>query len=354
MLISEKYTEDLKYLIYGQGYDIRIHALQTSLLILDVKYYNELNINDINFGYHCSITENIVTEYQRYNKLNIDGKINLDTWNSIFNQLKVLKRCTIIQTGPRSIEVIGTNELLEGSNVNDTSSEESNISSSIDGTTNGDVFSNAVSDNISYEESLSGKSYLDIMNNYSTDSKDTSYFDFQYNKANGGKSFDELVYNYIVSGGKVYNNASYSYNINGSESWDYKYITPIIFNSNGSSNKDYDYIYNLLSNSIYEGNLNLSPMEVSFSNTDNVGKFINPFAKSTNKPYFSPYSDVGFKNDALKNSKFDITIVYGPKGSKARKIIEVTPMAVSQEINASGEPIYDLYEFIAKDVVDGM
>lgn len=353
MLISERYTDDLKSLTYGQGYDIRIHALQTTLLILDVKYYDDLNINDINFGYHCSITESIIKEFQIYNNLIFDGKINLETWNSIFAQLKVLKGCTIIQTGPRNIDVIGSNELLEGTNINGNDSNTSNSSDSNIEISDNSISANIVSDNISYEKNSNGKSYLEALNNLSTDGKDTSYFYYQYNKSNGGKSFDDLVYNYIVSGGKVYNNASYSYNINGGESWDYKYITPIMFNSSGSANKDYDYIYNLLSNSIYEGNLDLSPMSVSFSNND-IGKFINPFTASTNKPYFSPYAEPNFKNDALKNSKFDITIVYGPKGSKARKIIGVTPMAMSQEINASGEPIYDVYEFIAKDVVDGI
>lgn len=32
-------------------------------------------------------------------------------------------------------------------------------------------------------------------------------------------------------------------------------------------------------------------------------------------------------------------------------IKEVTPISVYQEMDASGEPIYDIYEFVAKDVV---
>lgn len=344
MLLSERYTDDLKNLIYGQGYDVRVHAVQTSILILDIKYYEGLNINDINFGYYCSITEAMVLAFQKYNKLTIDSKLNEETWDSIFKQLKILKECTIIQTGPRSIDVIGIDNLLWDSNIDGS-----------DDSTTGEIPNNNidVSDNISYEEDLGGKSYLDNLNQFLPNGEDTSYFYHKYNESYGGKTFDDLVYNYIVSGGKVYNNASYSYNIEGSESWDYKYLTPLVFSSSGSANKDYDYIYNLLSNSIYEGNLDLSPMTVSFSN-NNVGKFLNPFTKSTNKPYFSPYAESNFKNDALKNSKFDITIVYGAKGSKARKIIGVTPMAMSQEVNASGEPIYDVYEFIAKDVVDGL
>lgn len=346
MLLSERYADSLKYLTYGQGYDIRIHAFQTAILILDVKYYEDSNINDINFGYYCSTTEDMVSQFQKYNNITIDKKINKETWESVFTQLKVLKKCTIIQTGPKRIEVIGTDDLL-GNNIIDTNNDLDTGYSSDDNIN--------ITDNISYIENLNGENYLDNLNQFlPSNSGDTSsFFYYKYNESYGGKSFDDLVYNYIVSGGKVYNNASYSYNINGGESWSNKYITPLIFNSYGSANKDYDYIYNLLANSIYEGNLDASPMAVSFSNND-IGKFINPFAKSTNKPYFSPYSEVNFKNDALKNSKFDITIVYGSKGSKARKIIAVTPMAMSQEINASGEPIYDVYEFIAKDVVDGM
>jgi hypothetical protein len=53
----------------------------------------------------------------------------------------------------------------------------------------------------------------------------------------------------------------------------------------------------------------------------------------------------------LRRSRFDVTIVYGAKGETARKILDVTPIAVTQEMNASGEPIYDVYEFVGRDVV---
>lgn len=353
MLISERYTDDLKLLKYGQGYDIRIHAIQTTLLILDPIYFDKINTNDLNFGYYCSSTESIITEFQKYNKLVSDGKLTLETWNSIFSQLKILKNCSVIQTGPKSIDIIGANELLEGNNINSSNNSKVPTLSDNEDNISSDVILSIASDNLAYEENTSGKSYLSNINNFSSNLKNNSLLYYQYNNLSGGKTFDDLAYNYIVSGGRVYNNASYSYNLTGSESWDYKYITPIMFNSTGGENKDYDYIYNLLANSVYDGNINLSPMAVSFSNND-IGKYLGPLGKSTNKTYFSPYAENKFKNDALKNSKFDITIVYGPKGSKARKIIEVTPMAMSQEVNASGEPIYDIYEFIAKDVVDGI
>ncbi|MER0278671.1 hypothetical protein ABRY18_00645 [Clostridioides difficile] len=56
--------------------------------------------------------------------------------------------------------------------------------------------------------------------------------------------------------------------------------------------------------------------------------------------------------NTLKKSKFSISLIYGDKKEKYRKIIGVSPISVSQEIDTTGNPVYDIYEFIAKDVIE--
>lgn len=57
-------------------------------------------------------------------------------------------------------------------------------------------------------------------------------------------------------------------------------------------------------------------------------------------------------SDITRKSGYDITIVYGPNKQHYRKLCDVIPRSKSQEVNSSGEAIYDIIEFIARDVVE--
>lgn len=385
--IADQYKNYLKTITYGNGYDVRIHGLQTALSVLGYIVRDNVNKNNVQYGYHGVDTENMIKDYQSDRGFVNDGIIDEKTWDYIFYDLMVKYKVTVVQTGERQVSLYDIDKLLEIENNN------SNIQSGnsgvvidpngndggIDGTINAPSYDN----DLSYPNNNNG--FLLNDSDYSgtgfqsfgdgTDYPDIGFHTFGgvggytnggsnslnglYDYANGGENsysfigafntngnanFDELVYNYMVSGGEVYNGLTYNYNIEGSQSW---HSDRVDYYTAGSSNKDYDYIYNLFANSVYEGALRTDPLWSSASDT-NVGHYNRSFEKVTQKPFFSP-GNIG----KLRGSKFDITIVYGAKGENARKIVEVTPISVTQEFDASGEPIYDLYEFIAKDVVYG-
>lgn len=352
-LISDKYSDSLANLEYTGDYDVRIHAVQSIILILYSDYLSDLIINEINFGYHCYITEQLIREFQKINDLNITGILDENTWNEIHEKFKQLKHCAVVQTGPKRIAIIDIDNLLGDYILNNNIENDNSLLDYIESDT---VANNTV---IGYENIDGGKNFIEYLKGYGIYGFDTSILNLYYTSLESGKRFDELAYNYIVSGGRVFNNVSFGYNIgNGGETWHEEYLTPSIYvNPEIDNHKDYDYIYNLLSNTIYKGNVDLSPMNVSYSSND-IGKFVGKYGSSTNNPFFSNYGyeDPYFASGTgtLRKSKFDIEIIYGTKGYKSRKILDVIPMSISQEVDASGEPIYDIYEFIARDVVDGI
>lgn len=354
MLISERYDESLKNIQYKSEYDIRIHAIQSAILILIDTLFpgTEVDVSNINYGYYCPTTEGIIKQFQTLNNKTATGILDEEIWNLIFAYLKNIKGCTIIQTGQKSISIVEIDKYLQ----NDVQISYENNSEIKSNTDTNLSYSNTDNGGVSYTD-LNG-TFLDYLKNLVPNGYDTSYIETIYKDGIGGKTFDEVIYEYIVSGGSIYNNVSFGYNIsNSGESWHSDYLTPLQYNVSGSANKDYDYIYNLLANTIYTGNVDLSPTNVSFSN-NNIGKFSGKYGNSTNQSFFSNegYTDAYFSGriKTLRKRKFDIEIIYGAKATKSRKIIGVIPISVSQEIDASGEPIYDVYEFIAKDVIDGI
>lgn len=342
----ESYMPYLYDVKYGFGYDVKIHALQTSLSLLGYTNAYGVNKNDIQFGYYCVNTEAMLIAFQKDNKLSI-GKIDKQTWLIIFNMLKDRCNCYINEIDTNKIIISGIDSFIDSS---------SNLSNQILGGETifysprypqNDRESYPVIDNESITDG--GELFQDSILQIPSSGRVTSPSDLMYGDLSGAKKFDELVYNYIVSGGKVYNNLNLSYNISGGKSWNEEYLTPVEYrNYSGSANKDYDYIYSLLANSIYEGNFDSGPIDVSNSDASSVGVYTGNYDSSTNEPFFRPENI-----DELRRSRFDITIVYGAKGVKSRKILSVVPISVAQEVNASGEPVYDLYEFVAKDIIEG-
>ena len=381
--ISEKYDDSLSKIVFNDYYDIRIHSVQTAILILYGEYLSDLNLNEINYGYYCPITESLIKEFQKINGMNVTGVLDKETWNKIHLLLKALKGSVIIQSGTKRIALVDVDALLNEYITNGNKNEDNTVFEyEISNGSNYNEFTQ-------YENSNGNVNYIEYLKDYELNGIDTSFSDLGYGDSNSGKIFDEMIYNYIVNGGTNYGNANFAYNIstggttynannlsynlnngsivtgnisfgynigNGGESWHEKYLATSYPVSNAGSNRDYDYIYNLLANSIYEGNVDTTPVNVSYSNS-NVGKFKGKYGESNNDSFFttSGYTDPYFSSGTmtLRKSKFDIEIVYGAKGNKSRKILDVMPISVSQEVDASGEPIYDIYEFIARDVVDG-
>lgn len=365
--IANYYDKTLEKLSYSKTYNIKVHAVQTALNLLDYIDIEGVNANTIRYGYYDVNTENMIIQFQKDNNLPANGILDDVTWNKIFGKLAEKKKLIIVQTGEREITPVDIDNYIA------TLNQEELVHPNLDSekTTEGDK---------DYPYSDSGKSFftsgsakfdndlvgglkgekthpnLDVVGpnfgdyywdtGYGSNSNKTNNW-FGNHNINGSEIFDNLMYNYIVSGGKYYNGISYSHNLNGDKEWQEDYITP---NYAGESNKDYDFVYNLMSNSIYksvwyDGN----PIKSSKSSDENIGEFGGSFETSNNKPFFHP------KNiKQLRKSKFDITIVYGAKGENARKIKDVVPISVSQQMDASGEPLFDVYEFVARDVVYGL
>ncbi|MCC0672717.1 MULTISPECIES: peptidoglycan-binding domain-containing protein [unclassified Clostridioides] len=92
--------------------------------------------------------------------------------------------------------------------------------------------------------------------------------------------------------------------------------------------------YNLIDNLIDDYNYKENKLKYDLENSDY-------------QPSFNPNNI-----NTLRKNNFSISLIYGDKKEKYRKIIGVSPVSVSQEIDTTGNPIYDIYEFIAKDVIE--
>ena len=362
--IAEQYDKTLEKILYNKNYNIKIHAVQTALNLLDYTDIENVNVNTIKYGCYDVNTENMILQFQKDNDIHANGILNYKTWKMIFDKLADEKDLIIIQTGEKEItpvdmdnyiEILSQKELThpnlnsQKTLQNDKQYPNSNSSKSFinGGSAN---FDNDLIGNINGQKThpnldVIGPNFDDYYwdTTYGENSSKTPSWFGDYN-LNGNEIFDNLLYNYIKAGGKYYNSVSYSHNLSGENEWNEEYITP---NYVGASDKDYDFIYNLLSNSIYKNwSYENNPIKSAAVTENEVGVYGGSFESSTNKPFFHP-SNI----KQLRKSKFDITIVYGAKGENARKIIDVTPISVSQQMDASGEPLYDIYEFIARDVV---
>ncbi|MGO0861979.1 peptidoglycan-binding domain-containing protein, partial [Clostridioides difficile] len=92
--------------------------------------------------------------------------------------------------------------------------------------------------------------------------------------------------------------------------------------------------YNLIDSLIDDYNYKENKLKYDLENSDY-------------QPSFNPNNI-----NTLRKNNFSISLIYGDKKEKYRKIIGVLPVSVSQEIDTTGNPIYDIYEFIAKDVIE--
>lgn len=363
--LANQYDSYLNNMKYGDSYNVKVHGAQSALNILGYGDTESVNLNTMRYGYYDTNTDCMVSQFQKDHNLNVTGQLDKRTWDGIFSSLLDQKQCIIAKTDTSQVSIIDLDTylaangddskeyIISGKNTLDDGSSFSNLDSSKTlPNSSYSQFDNSVGDETSNDETVHHN--IDTLNpGFSTTKFDDSYnktgekttdWAGVYNKY-GGDVWDSLVYNYIVNGGTYYNGISYGYNLNGPNYWNETTQVPIY---NGTSDKDYDFIYNLLANSLvnsgvsYDGN----PLVVSRSASDGIGEYGGGYDESNNKPFFSP-SNI----KQLRKSKFDVTIVYGSKGETARKILDVTPIACTQEMDASGNPIFDVYEFVGRDVV---
>lgn len=360
---STIYTENYARFDYrdSMSYDIGIHAIQTALYIQGYDNKPDIDVNNIVFGYYDVYTEKMIKQFQISNNMNpAEGVLNEETWNSIFDGLVLTKKVALFITGEEEITIVDNDEYLDlGSERRGymTSGSE-NFNDKDKNSPHNDGYSNFInSGDYTTSDDLSGENFGQNLYNQITDLKDSGLNDIinQYITGDGGYSgfgFGQYLTNgsmilndlrdYTIPGKRVVVPGGSSLT-GGSNRWNDTSISSLNYSD---YQRDYDFIYNLLANTAYSAGGYTNPLQSSNSTIDTLENYSGSYESSSNKPFFNPDNI-----NTLRRSKFDITIVYGAKGEKARKLISVVPMSVTQEMNASGEPIYDVYEFVAQDVV---
>ena len=357
---STIYTENYTRFDFrdSMSYDIGIHAIQTALYIQG--YNNKPDVNNIVFGYYDVYTEKMIKQFQISNNMKpAEGVLNKETWNTIFYGLALSKKHGLIITGEKEITIVDNDGTLDvGNNIGKYEQPESENFNDDKYLRYRDEGSNFINNgNYTVNDDLSGESFGQNSYNYITDVRNSSPSGVIDKYITGNEGYSEFGFGKYLTNGSMTSNDPGDYKIlgkkvavpgdismaGGSNRWNDTSISSL---NSSDYQRDYDFIYNLLANTSYSAGGYTNKLQVSNSTIDTLENYSGSYESSSNKPFFNPDNI-----NTLRKSKFDITIVYGSKGKKARKLISVVPMSVTQEMNASGEPIYDVYEFVAQDVV---
>lgn len=354
--ISGMYDSNLSNIDYSGSYNIRMHGVQTSLVALS--YSNNVDKNSINFGYYCPNTTKMLKKFKGTSS---NSKVILDeaTYDSIFNTLKTNLNLIIYQTGEREVSLYDMDRFLdEGSDDRGeyNKDNEGNDIMPIDSNTSGNSDFNMFSDfdndlsklklgeywgNNGNGDSFSGGDGTldDYLDNIAGNGENSFFVDGVFVPGNGDNYLD-MVYNEIIGNGDSFRPVESNWESGNGDSFNPD-DSPYQGVDDGKGN--YDYIYGLLANSLYDDDITDGPLWSSSSSTE-YGASNKGFKDSENSPFFKG------QNGNITKETYDITIVYGAKSESSVKIVGVTPIGVTQEINASGQPLYNVYEFIAKDV----
>lgn len=347
--VATMYSDDLMGLYYNEEYDIRINAVQTALMILG--YYDEENveINSIIFGILEVNTMIAIKSFQRSMGLPKTGKLDALTYELIFKELKDKKNIIILKNGQNSIRLESFNSIMDAIvNELEYTFDDSELTVNVlDAINNIDkvglddlpLYVGGIIDGIfdvsDYVVNEGGISIINSFLEFILSGSDSNFFNDKFNLY-GGESFEEIMYNYVSNGGKTH--LGFEYDFDSDSGYTSEHTE---YNTIQTGKKDYNYIYSLLSNSVYDGELDITP---NASNTEGIKKFNGKYEDSSDEPFFD-------NNGFIGKIKYDIVIVYGASAKKSIKLLNVTPISVAQQLNASGEPISEVYEFVAKDIV---
>jgi hypothetical protein len=346
--IDNQWDKSIFNMSYGDGYDIRLHAIQVGLNLIH-RRSNKLgpamfsvDLSTIVFGYFDVQTEDALRKFQGSIGLVETGKIDETTYQMLFDALRREFGVIILHNGIETLKIYEiTKDLLE---------QFPWLKVSID--SDGETLSPM--QNTLEEGGQEEGSYPDVYNSDNSREMDNSFNNIingvpgsssyaQVNIPNNSETLDPFWDSLVNGYGKEQFAASMVYTApNGGKEY-----TDLSGNVYGDG--DEDFVGHLLANSIYKGNFDYDkPMAwKSTSKMDiNVAGF--KYEKSEkHKTFFA-------KENSADNrkSKFNITIVYGTNGQFAKQIVDVRPRSTTQEVDASGNPIYDIIEFVAKDVIE--
>lgn len=342
--VKSMYDDTLMNLTYESPKDVRVNAIQTLLILLNIDSEGK-DVGKFKIGCWCVNTEKVLNKYRTMRGLKITKGIDKKTWDTIFEEFE--KRCKLKMLNYKNTDILFFDNIPEFyDEIKDKDlANDFNFSNNhnypnygkgedLEDTTEGNMQN--------YGEDFSG--YVPIQPSYKGE------INYEMNPMNpnfnGRPTVEDLQF--IINGG--YGKDLVPGPVFGplTDGGDEEIYYPYAGVSNVGNDK-YDFTKTILANSIYAGNL--EPHEKWTYNiiTDNAGKLYKGFGKSDKfKPFFNELN-----GNILRKSKLSIEIAYGAADtSMGKKIIEVTPRALSQEVSASGEPICDVIEFVAKDIVE--
>lgn len=334
-LIENRWDESLNHLSYGDGYDIRVHGVQVALSVLARRSrllghkLKDINFTASRFGSYDVKTEDAIKLYQIATGIPDDGILNRLTFEGIFLSLRNELGVTVVEVETNKLRICEiTKELIdEFPNLEDT-----DMGDGIDddGLLDDDSIGNNDGSDSILDDGLGGISVGEYPN---YNSKGDYWFpdSFWHNMTGYGKGEDMFALftpKFPNFGGEDYTPGR-GYSKTGDHS--------------------NDFINDLLANSIYEGNFDYSK-PLSWVSNSQMNINVDGFRYETSSKYDTFFSK---KNTGeTRGSDFEITIVYGANGQFAKKLINLIPRARSQQLDASGEALYDVIEFVAKDIIE--
>lgn len=348
--IINSWTRDLYEITlstYTLNYDYRIHAVQSALIMLFQNEYDLkkelgstfIKYESIQFGFHASETDRLCKVFQR--KYITQSAYTEEFFKRVFNQLFSIMGVAYYYS-PQDQRIF--------------------IAKVIDRNADGKI----TMDDLTYDDF----SVFSIINSQEDLVESDPLDSFSY------ESYGDGYYNML-------NLLNYEYprNINHFEiDYDTIKVSETYRNTfSNSSNVEFDSLFSQgelqvannsyignNSYSFYKGNVMESKSRLAneIYTSENIFQDFEEFWVSTSIPTINNYefgyeaSDKYsnfFKSGAYathRRTKFDITIVYGQENTKSIKILEVTPRSVTQEVSPNGDAIYNVVEFVAKDLVE--
>lgn len=360
ILVEKNWDESLANVKYGEGYDIRLHAAQVALNVIDRRSQvtgarmNEINFSSVKFGYYDVHTEQALREFQLAVGIPTTGVLDKLTYQYLFMVLRRELNVVIVETKNKTLKIYEITKDMEGLLPEyDFGTNESDDDFNGSGEDEGSSWLPNFGFNWGDDGGYNDDPYKDL--NY----KDwnTSYMDGFWDSLK-----DKVDDFFGIGTGKTpdLGNGGMSWNGNwntGSKpdgSWDGNWNTgggpshpSVVPPSNNGGGVTF--VDGLLANSIYKGNFDYSK-PVSWVSKSQMDINVDGYQYENSEKYDTFFSA---KNTSdTRKSNYDITIVYGPNGRFAKKIVDVRPRGKSQQVDASGEAIFEVIDFIAKDIIE--
>lgn len=371
ILLDKDWTEDLENLSYGDGYDIRIHAIQVALSLISRRstktgaVMKDIDYSSVRFGYYCSKTEESIKNFQIATGIPITEKLDELTYKYILMTLRVELNSVIAKVNDTTLKIyevtsdleeylppifIDLNDKIDWDDITEGGYAEGNEleeepQPSYDDLSYGEIIPDSWPSSDIYDK------FWDSF--FDRDNEVDDYFGIF---TGGGSSFG-IGGSYVLGIGGDTSSFNGNFILDGSSSDVFngtlylgggEYYSGLATYDTGNG-ESATFIDGLLANSIYAGNLDYSK-PTSWVSKSKMNINVNGYKYESSLKYGTFFSDMNLSE--TRRSGFDITIVYGPNGRFAKKLIGVVPRGKSQQIDASGEALFDVIDFIAKDIVE--